>query len=101
MYIFNVYIIIIHYERPAMIRTQIYLTASEKRALRKLSAETGEKQSELIRRAVDRFISDNRSRDRLALLRKARGLWKDRKDLPDFEDSSRNRDRTVRGIQDE
>jgi len=67
-----------------MIRTQIYLTAREKSALAELSRATGKKQSELIRKAVDRLIEESGGARRKAARAKAAGMWKDRRDLPDL-----------------
>ena len=49
-----------------MLRTQIYLTEEERAALRNMARETGKKQSELIRRAIDDFIDRFQPRERLA-----------------------------------
>jgi len=68
-----------------MIRTQIYLTGEEKTALSDLAARTGKPQSELIREAVDGFVGQYSKKRRAAALADAAGLWKDRKDLPDFD----------------
>jgi hypothetical protein len=67
-----------------MIRTQIYLTESQRDELAAMARTSGKKQSELIRRAVDRLIEKSRRRRREVVLREAAGIWKNRKDLPDF-----------------
>jgi Arc/MetJ-type ribon-helix-helix transcriptional regulator len=67
-----------------MVRTQIYLTEEERRGLDNMSRVTGRKQSELIREAVDRLLDLAEGSQRDAVLQEAAGLWRDRKDLPDF-----------------
>jgi Arc/MetJ-type ribon-helix-helix transcriptional regulator len=67
-----------------MVRTQIYLTEEERRGLENMSRVTGKKQSELIREAVDRLLDLAEGSQRDAVLQEAAGLWRDRKDLPDF-----------------
>jgi hypothetical protein len=65
-----------------MIRTQIYLTERQKGMLSTLSVRLGQKQSELIREALDRFIeAESRSRKE-KILRETAGIWDGREDLP-------------------
>ena len=80
-----------------MVRTQIYLTENEKTTLESISKDTGKSQSELIRSAIERFIGDFEPSHRLSRLRQARGLWKDRKDLPDFRELRRELDERIPG----
>ena len=54
----KVYITNIHHTKKTMVRTQIYLTEHEQSALRQLSRQFKQSQSELIRQAIDRFIND-------------------------------------------
>ncbi len=68
-----------------MIETQIELTEHEIKALKNLSLRTGKKETELIREAVEQLIQRSSVGDRVAILKVARGIWKDRTDLPDFE----------------
>ena len=67
-----------------MRRTQIYLTDEERKALRVIADRLGQSQSEVIRAAVDQYIVRYQEGNRLDLLRQARGIWKERTDLPDF-----------------
>ena len=79
----KVYIIIIHYMEKTMVRTQIYLTEQEQSALRQLSRQFKQSQSELIRQAIDRFIEESQRRDRSTILQAAAGLWSDTKPSED------------------
>ena len=67
-----------------MVRTQIYLTESQRDEIAAIAKTAGKKQSEIIREAVDRLIEQEGRGKRKAVLREAAGIWKDRKDLPDF-----------------
>ena len=67
-----------------MVRTQIYLTKSQRDELKAIAKTAGKKQSELIREAVDRLIDEVSYGRRETVLREVSGIWKDRKDLPDF-----------------
>ncbi|RJQ51607.1 MAG: ribbon-helix-helix protein, CopG family [Actinobacteria bacterium] len=77
-----------------MERTQIYLTDREKKAVKSIARRLGKTQSEVIRTAVDRFIDRESTGNRLDALRRGRGLWKGRKDLPNFELVRQELDRT-------
>jgi hypothetical protein len=65
-----------------MIRTQVYLTETEKEQLEAIAATRGVKQSELIRQAVDDMIDKYGTAQRLRVVQQARGVWKNRTDLP-------------------
>jgi hypothetical protein len=65
--------------------TQIELTESEAEALSQLAEQSGTSMDNLVHEAVKQLLSRQRSSDRLQLMRAARGIWKDRTDLPDFQ----------------
>jgi hypothetical protein len=76
-----------------MVRTQIYLTEDEREGLNAVARSTGKRQSELIRAAVDRFLDAAQGKQREAILKEAAGLWRTRRDLPDFAATRRSWDR--------
>ena len=80
-----------------MVRTQIYLTEAQRQQLRSLSSQTGRKQSELIREAIDSYVTSAKSADYLTLVRKGVGLWEGRVDLPNFEALRQEFDRNSHG----
>jgi hypothetical protein len=67
-----------------MVRTQVYLTDEERDGLAVLSRVTGKRQSRLIREALDDLIGRSGRKRRDAVLDRAAGIWKGRRDLPDF-----------------
>jgi ribbon-helix-helix CopG family protein len=69
-----------------MIRSQIYLTAAERKKLHLLTTETGKSQSELIREAIDLYICSkyDQQKNKLFLIQKIKGLWNQRDNLPDL-----------------
>jgi len=76
-----------------MSEIELNLTESEQRALREISLRTGKTEDELIHDAVNKLINQDMPYDNSGMLR-ARGLWKDRDDLPDFERIRREWDRS-------
>ncbi len=49
-----------------------------------LAEQTGKSEDEIIREALHQFLHHSSQAHRLILMRQARGMWKDRTDLPDF-----------------
>lgn len=76
-----------------MVRTQIYLTESQREELAAIAEAEGKKQSELIREAIDWLIDQAGSHRRDDILRETAGMWKDRTDLPDFKTTRTEWDR--------
>ncbi|MEW6358968.1 MAG: CopG family transcriptional regulator [Planctomycetota bacterium] len=64
-----------------MLRTQIYLTKQEQKALQVVARRRGTTQSQIIREAVDMFLDIHRKPVRVSTLRAAYGIWADHKDL--------------------
>ena len=64
----------------------IELTDAESHALADLALRTGKSQDSLLRQAVSQFLLGSRpgTSNHVQLLRRARGIWRDRDDLPDF-----------------
>jgi hypothetical protein len=69
------------------------LTEQEQTALETMAQRTGKTPDELVHDAVKQLIAQFQYEDRLSLLRQARGMWKDRTDLPSFADIRREWDR--------
>ncbi len=64
-----------------MNRTQIYLTEAEQQGIRGLAQITGQSQSFLIRQAIDQYLTRKNPEGKLARIRRAKGIWKNRTDL--------------------
>jgi len=66
-----------------MQKIQVFLRDDQKTALKSLSARTGARQSDLVRRGVDLLLEGTAARkaDWREAVRAAAGLWRDRKDI--------------------
>jgi hypothetical protein len=75
-----------------MQKVQVFLREDQKVALKSISARTGQKLSDLIRRGVDLLI-DNAEREEAdwrEATRAAAGMWRDRADLDELSRSLRD-----------
>jgi predicted DNA-binding protein len=66
-----------------MSATQLQLSDEEHRILQSISRRLGKTEEELVHEVVVRFL-DEQKEDWRVKLRQARGMWKDRDDLPDL-----------------
>ena len=73
--------------------TELNLTDQERSVLQEIARRTSKTESDLICEAVRRLIDEFRIESRQMLLRKAKGMWKDRNDITTFEDLRRERER--------
>ena len=73
----------------------LHLTEQEQTTLETMAQRTGKTPDELIHDAVKHLIAQFQSEDRLRLLRQARGMWKDRTDLPSVAALRREWDRRL------
>jgi hypothetical protein len=62
------------------------LTEQEQKVLETMAQRIGKTPDELVHDAVKQLIAQFQLEDRLSLLRQARGIWKDRTDLPSLAD---------------
>jgi len=69
--------------RTPVQKIQVFLRADQKAALKSLSARTGVRQSDLVRRGVDLVLeaATDQSVDWRQATRAAAGLWRDREDI--------------------
>ena len=71
----------------------LHLTEQEQTALETIAQRAGKTPDEFVHDAIKQLIAQFQSEDRLRLLRQARGMWKDRTDLPALSDLRREWDR--------
>ena len=71
----------------------ITLDETESERLRVLSQRTGRAEEELLREALDLLTAQIAHRNRRALLSQAKGIWKDRDDLPTLDELRSEMDR--------
>ncbi|MCK4776742.1 MAG: CopG family transcriptional regulator [Actinomycetia bacterium] len=76
-----------------MKRTQIYLTDKENRSLKAISSLYGKSKSEIIREAIDNHIEQIHTGNKMGIINSAAGMWKNRNDLPDFQEARKDWDR--------
>jgi len=76
-----------------MIRTQVYIAENERTILAAIAQNEHKSQSELIRQAIDFFCAHKLQNNCAALLQSAKGLWRERQDLPDFNELRKEFDR--------
>jgi len=69
------------------------LTEQEQKVLETMAQRIGKTPDELVHDAVKQLIAQFQLEDRLSLLRQARGIWKDRTDLPSLTDLRREWER--------
>jgi hypothetical protein len=69
-----------------MIKTEIELTEQQNLALQTLASQLGKEPIELIGQAISNLLANWDQKTRLQKMRVARGIWKDREDLPNFDE---------------
>jgi predicted transcriptional regulator len=81
--------------------TTINLTEENSEKLEAIARRTGKSRDELLNEAVEKLVDTPElqpaSVDWKAALMQAAGMWKDRDDLPDFEEIRRSWDRKLWG----
>ena len=75
-----------------MATNQITLTPEQREALDVIARATGKSLDVLVQEAIDLLIQEDRRTHRQAMLQQARGMWRDRTDLPDFDALRRESD---------
>ena len=67
-----------------MTRTEITLSDEEAAAIRKIAGQTARKEEDVIHFAIGMLIGQGSPASKLERLRAARGLWRERVDVPDL-----------------
>ena len=73
--------------------TAITLTEQEQVSLHAIAQQTGKTPDELLHEAVAQFLTHFQQTRRRSLLQQARGMWRDRTDLPSLATLRRELDR--------
>lgn len=76
-----------------MTTLQITLSDAQQAILRAVAERTGKAEEELVQEAIEQMGSRHAIEERREVLRRVWGLWKDRDDLPDFEQMRKEMDR--------
>lgn len=77
-----------------MIATAVLLSEQEYNTLHMIALQTGKSEDDLLRQAVKQLLTQFQLADRRPLLRQARGMWRERTDLPDWKSLRQEFDRT-------
>ena len=77
-----------------MSTAQLQLSDQETEGLEALSHQTGKTKDQLLHEAIAALLSRSTGESRLDLMKKARGMWKGRTDIPSLSDIRREFDRT-------
>jgi hypothetical protein len=79
-----------------MVQTQVAMPDKLDLLLSTLASDQGKKKEDIIVEAVEAYVKKPLTQEeRLALRRSARGMWKDRTDLPDFDALRKSMDRKL------
>jgi hypothetical protein len=76
-----------------MERTQIYLTKAQRKSLALIAKRESQPISTVIRSAIDKYLLSLEHESKGHAIKRFAGMWKDRTDLPDFEEIRKSFDR--------
>lgn len=68
-----------------MAAIELKISEQSRRALNQIARVTGKSEDDLVNEAVEQFVAKFPNGDRLTALRAAKGIWKDRNDLPSLD----------------